>query len=215
MDLSLCPSPPPPPPPLPKQILSDNGGKLSNEDFRVIGKKLNTNIRNTATETSWLKGINEKHNAVLGSMINKLIDDTGRNLEVAVASVVASKNALANVYGFSPNQLLSGKNPNFPSNLTNKLPALKPVTSSYIVRQNLTAIHSARKAFIEAESGERMSRALGQQTHQSNNSDSVYYKRELSNQWKGPGSATGIENQTVMIITRRIVCESTPLLCYV
>ena len=81
---------------------------------------------------------------------------------------------------------------------------LEPVTSSDIVRQNLTAIHSARKAFIEAESSEQISRALRQQTRQSNphifrNGDPVYYKRESSNQWKGPGSVIGVENQIVMI----------------
>ena len=154
----------------PKQIFSDNGGEFSNEDFRVMGEKLNTNIRNTAAESPWSNGINERHNAILGSMISKVKDDTGCNLEVAVASAVASKNALANVYGFSSNQSVFGKNPNFPSNLTNKLPALEPVTSSDIVRQNLTAIHSARKAFIEAESSERISRALRQQTRQSKSS---------------------------------------------
>ena len=116
---------------------------------------------------------------------------------MTVASAVAArKNALANVDGFAPNQLVLGKNPNFCSNLTNKLPALELVTSSDIVRQNLTAIHSARKAFIEAESSKKISRALRQQTRQSNphmfrNGDSVYYKRESSKQWKFPRVSYG------------------------
>ena len=141
----------------PKQILSDNWGEFSTEDFHLMGEKLNTNIRNTAAETPWSNSINERHNATFGSMISKVKDDTGCNLEVAVAS----KNTLANVYGFSPNQLVFGKNPNFPSNyLTNKLPALEPVNFSDIVRQNLTAIHSARKAFIEAEAIEKNKQSI-------------------------------------------------------
>ena len=45
---------------------------------------------------------------------------------------------------------------------------------------------------------------LGQQTRQSNphifrNGDSVYYKRESPNQWKGSESVIGVENRTVMI----------------
>ena len=138
----------------PKQILSDNGGEFSNEDFHVMGEKLNTNIDNTAAgNPPWSNGINERRNVILGSMIIKAKDDTICNLGVAVAS----NNALAIVYGFSPNQLAFGKNPNFPSNLTNKLPVPEPVTSSDAVRQNWTAIHSARKAFIEAESSGRIS----------------------------------------------------------
>ena len=109
-----------------------------------------------------------RHNVILDRIISKVKDDTGCNLEVAVAYTVASKNALAIVYGFSPNQLVFGKNPNFPSNLTNKLPALEPVTSLDIVRQNSPAIHSATKAFIEAESSERISRTLREQSRQSN-----------------------------------------------
>ena len=38
-------------PPPNKQILSDNGVEFSNEDFRVMAKKLNTNIRNTDAES--------------------------------------------------------------------------------------------------------------------------------------------------------------------
>ena len=64
----------------PKQILSDNGGEFSNEDFRVISEKLNTNIRNTAAECPLLNCINERHNAILGSMISKVKCDTGCNL---------------------------------------------------------------------------------------------------------------------------------------
>ena len=62
-------------------------------------------------------------------MISEVKDDTGGNLEVAVAG----KNAFKCIHDFSPNKLMFGKNSNFPSNLTNKLPALEPVTSSDIV----------------------------------------------------------------------------------
>lgn len=188
----------------PGQILSDNGGEFANEDFKIMGEKLNTTICNTAAESPWSNGINERHNAILGNMIEKIIDDTGCSLQVAVASAVSSKNALANVYGFSPNQLVFGKNPNFPSNLTDKLPALETPCHSQVVNQKLSAIHAARRAFIKTESSERIKRALRHQTRQSNshifqNGDSVYYKRESSNQWKGPGTVIGVEHQTVLI----------------
>ena len=80
-------------------------------------------------------------------MIDRIIADRRCSLQVAVASAVSSKNALANVYGFSPNQLVFGKNPNFPSNLINKLPALETPCQSEVVCQKLSAIHSARKAY--------------------------------------------------------------------
>ena len=33
------------------QILSDNGGEFANGDFRIMGERLNTRIRNTAAES--------------------------------------------------------------------------------------------------------------------------------------------------------------------
>ena len=90
--------------------------------------------------------------------------DTKCSLSIAVASAVSSKNALANVYGYSPNQLVFGKNPNLPSNLHNKLPALEKPCQSEVVENKLNSIHAARKAFVEAEASEKLSRALRHQT---------------------------------------------------
>ena len=62
--------------------------------------------------------------------------------------------------GYSPNILVFGRNPNLPSVLSSSLPALEPCSVSESVQRNLTAMHSARKAFIAAESSERIRRAL-------------------------------------------------------
>ena len=48
----------------------------------------------------------------------------GYSLENATCWAVSAKNALANVNGYSPNQLVFGKNPNYPSELTSDLPGL-------------------------------------------------------------------------------------------
>ena len=52
----------------------------------------------------------------------------------------------------SPNQLVFGKNHSFPSNLTNKPPAMEELTHSQLVLKNLNPMHAARMAIIEAES---------------------------------------------------------------
>ena len=191
---------------LPKQILSDNGGEFANDDFRIMAEKLNTTVRTTAAESPWSNGINERHNATLENMDSKVMSDTGCSLDIAVSWAVASKNTLANVYGYSPNQLVFGRNPNFPSTLIDKLslPALETATHFDIVLKNLTAMRAARKAFIESEAKEKLCRTLRHQTHQSTpyifqNGDSVYFKRDSSNEWKGLGTVIGIDNQTLLI----------------
>ena len=123
-----------------KQILSDNGGEFANKDFRIMAEKLNTTVHTTAAESLWSSEINERHNAILENMVSKVMSDTGCSLDIAVFWAVASEHALANVYGYSPNQLVFGRNPNFPSTLIDKLPALETATHSDIVLKNLTTM---------------------------------------------------------------------------
>ena len=70
-------------------------------------------------------------------------------LEIALAWAVNAKRSLHNVYGYSPNQLVFGKNPNIPSVINDKPSALEGTTSSEVVAKNLNALYEARKAFIE------------------------------------------------------------------
>ena len=90
----------------PKQILTDNGGEFTSDDFREMGEKLNTTIKTTAAESP-------RHNAIIGNMAEKIHNETKCSMDIAIASAVSSKNALANVHGYSLNQLVFGYNPNF------------------------------------------------------------------------------------------------------
>ena len=76
---------------------------------------------------------------------------------------MSAKNSLPNFGGFSPNQLVFGYNPNLPSVLVDKLPALESTTSSDIVQQNMNAMHISRQNFIAAESSEKIRWALRHQ----------------------------------------------------
>ena len=80
------------------------------------------------------------------------------------------------------NQLVFGYNKNFPSVLTNKLPAIESKTSFVTVLEHLTALHCARKTFVESEASERLNKAIKRQTCSSTslvyqNGDCVLQKR--------------------------------------
>ena len=92
---------------------------------------------------------------MVGESVTKIMSDIRCSLEVALSWAVSAKNSLQNFHGFSPNQLVFGRNPNYPSILHDKLPALEGVTNSEIVAENLNAMHSARKAFIASEAYSR------------------------------------------------------------
>jgi len=136
----------------PKKILSDNGGEFTNDDFAEMAEKLNTKITTTAAESPWSNGINERHNGILGEMVLKTMEDTHCSIETALMWSVTAKNALANVYGFSPSQFVFGKNGSFPSVIHDKLPALDNEFSTEYMRKSLDVLHSARENYVKAES---------------------------------------------------------------
>ena len=79
-----------------------------------------------------------------------------------------------------------------------------PPGSSEIVLEHLTALHCARKTFVESEASKRLNRAIERQTRSSTslvfqNGDSVFYKRDGSYEWKGPGKVIETDSQTVLI----------------
>ena len=59
----------------PNKILSDNGGEFNNELLREMSDQLNIFVMSTAGESPWSNGITERHNAILGNMISKLLLD--------------------------------------------------------------------------------------------------------------------------------------------
>ena len=67
-----------------------------------------------------------------------------------------ARNSLAMWNGFSSHQLVFGASPNLPNILTDNLPALEGSTQSDVFAQHLNALRSARKAFIESESNEKI-----------------------------------------------------------
>ena len=137
---------------VPDKILTDNGGEFNNEGSRDMSENLNTEVLATAAESPWSNGISKRHNAV----IDKIKDESDVSTEVALACAINAKNSLHNVYGFSPSQLVFGRNTNLPSVLNDKLPALGGHTSSEVVANHLNAEYETCKAFIECEASEKI-----------------------------------------------------------
>jgi len=103
----------------------------------------------------------------------------------------------------SPYQIVFGQQPNLPNVMTDKPPALAGTTSSKTVATHINALHSGRKAFLEAESAERVRRALRHkiraQSECFQQGDRVYYKRQESNKWKGPGVVIGQDGKVILV----------------
>ena len=188
----------------PGRILSDNGLEFNNDEMRALGEAFNIKVMTTSAESPWSNGVCERQNAVLGDIVRKVMDDSGCDVEVALAWAVSARNTLTNFGGFSPNQLVFGHNPGLPNVYVNDPPALEPTPPSDMVRDNLNALHVARSEFMKAESNERLSRALRHNIRSSDlidvqNGDEVFYKRAGSYEWHGPGIVIGRDGKQVLV----------------
>lgn len=187
----------------PVKFLTDNGGEFMNGEFFELCQQMNITVKTTAAESPWSNGMVERHNLILEEMLNKVLDGGVCDFDTALAWCFNAKNSLLNVNGYSPYQIARGKNPRLPSVSWDQPPSFGRSTSE-IVRQNMDAIHAAKRAFIEADSSDKIKRALSHNTRTSNGikfvtGDSVYYKRKDSKEWKGPGSVIGQDGQQILV----------------
>ena len=188
---------------VPKKFFVDNGGEFNN-DFRSLCENVNICILTTAAESPWHNGLIERHNAIVGYTVTKTMEDAGCDLELTLSWAVAAKNSLKNVIGFSPNQLVFGEKPNYPTDLNSKLLTLEGKSSSEVVASNINAMHAARQAFIQSESSDRIRLVLQYQTRSSGDvcyftGDIVYYKRENNSQLHGPEAVIGQDSKQILV----------------
>ena len=137
-------------------------------------------------------------------MVLKLTDDSKWSVANALVWAVSAKNALHNNLGYSPNQLVFGKNPSLPSVLTAKPPALRSCTHSQLLAEHLNALHAARTAFIASEASRKIKLALQKQTRDTSSKsfhlrEQVYYKRNDGKAWHGPGVIARIDGKIVLV----------------
>ena len=165
--------------------MSDNGGEFSNATYSEMCNAFNIEEGKTAAESPWSNGMVERHNQIIKESVRKTLEDTNTSIETAVVWAISAKNSLSGSNGFTPNILVFGRNPNTPTVLSSELPALEKA-STETVRDNLNAMHAARKAFIQKESSEKIKRALRHNVRTCNdsiykNGEKVYFQRNNGN----------------------------------
>ena len=185
-------------------IRDSNGGEFANDEYEEMCETLNIEVLHTAAESPWQNGLCERNHAVVDRCVEKIMEDNPKlPLSQAISWGINAKNCLQMWNGFSSYQLVFGQNPNLPNVMTDKLPALEGTTTSGIVTSHLNALHSARRAYIEVESSEKVRRALNHKiranTTNFKTGEKVFYKRDGNNKWKGPGKVIGQDGKIVFV----------------
>ena len=129
------------------KINYDNGSEFANEELLQVQSMLNIEPSPTRSESVYQNGICKRNHEVVDLILTKLVKEYPQTpKEVLLKWASTSKNSLQMVEGFSPHQLVFGRNPHLPNFWT-------PL-------RHLASLHAARKEFIESESSVKIKRAL-------------------------------------------------------
>ena len=189
----------------PEKLFSDNGPEFNNNDFIDMCASYEIDVKVTPVEAPYSNGICERHNSVIAQMTKKTKMSTSCTWKVALMWAVNAKNNLHNIYGFTPQQLVMGRNTKLPSILdTENLATLNENTVNKLVTDNLNAMQTARQEFLKVERSIRLKRAMKSKVPSYNDAqllagDQVFYKRLKTKDYLGPGTVVGMVEKNVII----------------
>lgn len=115
-------------------------------------KKINIKIQTTPSHSPWSNGLCESHNQTLTSTSLKIKDDVNCEFDSDLAWAVCAKNSLFNSNGFSPSQLVFGRNTNLSNFINNQESTIK----LFDLGLHISVLHSVKKAFIQSESNKKL-----------------------------------------------------------
>ena len=186
------------------KIITDNGGEFCNEHIREVTSALNIEHLTTGANSPWQNGTVEKNHQSTDAVINAVQRDYPKmNLEIALAWAVTAVNSMSSVRGFSPHQLVFGRQIKLPNILEDPPPTWEIPTKSRELIDTLNAIHATRVKYTEAERCERIRKALKAKIRVADTiydkGDIVYYKKEGEDTWRGPAKVVFQDNKVIFI----------------
>ena len=185
-------------------ILNDNGGEFTGSELVEMKNSLNVIDLTTGAYSPWQNGLCERNHALCDNILDRIHEDNpSMDLETKVAWACMAKNSLQMVYGYSPYQLVFGKNPKLPNVATDGPPSWEKGSEGDTLRTHLNALHSARQAFIKSESCQKLKLALKSKIRANSevyeNGDVVYYKRDGDGRWIGPGKVIFQDGRVIFV----------------
>ena len=184
----------------PVKIYTDNGGEFANKKLVELIENLGIEFKATAAESSFSNGINERHHAIIKSILDKIRRDHNNTaVDIVLSYAVFAKNCLVDNLGFSPHQRVFGRSPNIPTICSENVCSTNTELESEDMMNHLQLLHKTRQAYMSAESDDRIKRALRSRIYSSEApfyyGERVFYWRESQDKavrgWKGPGTVIG------------------------
>ena len=187
----------------PGAILNDNGGEFTGEEMREMKEALTAVDCTTAAEAPWQNGLCERNHAVVDNILLRISTDFPRlDIQTALAWACSAKNSLQQVYGFSPYQIVFGKNPRLPNILSDGPPAWEDKPVSETLAKHLNALKTTREEFVRSETSSRIKKALKSKVNTNvldlKPGDMVYFKRDKE-EFRGPAKVIVQDGKVIFV----------------
>ena len=199
----------------PGEITIDMERGFGSQEFANAMGEAGIHVFSIAGQAHWQHGKIERHGAILKDMMSKTIiqaEVTGkRRLDWLCVEVSMAKNSLIREHGFSPSQLVFGRDPRCYGELVeNGEPCslhLSVGDRNSQIAQRMKYRHVARQEFIKCQSNEMMNRTARNRTRswkEPSIGDRCFFYREVRKKgisgkfpcWQGPALVVGIQGQS-------------------
>lgn len=199
----------------PLEVSIDLETGLGSREFGLALGEAGITVVPIAGQAHWQHGKVERHGSILKDMLSKVAHQIdGKNfkqLQWMVDEVVMAKNSLIREHGFSPSQLLFGKEPRSFGEVEENgqacsmHPSVGDKGSQVAIRMRMRC--EARHAFVKAQANQMLQQTVRNRTRpwvEPQIGDRCFFYREfrrkgvsgLVKAWHGPGLVVGIQGQS-------------------
>ena len=188
----------------PKQIISDNGLEFVNSKMASMCETFGIKHITSGAYSPFQNGLNERNHFTCDQIMEKVMDgDKNISFEEALKQAVYTRNMMLNVHGYSPAQILTGKQPRMPGATADNAPSADNIEiDSRAVQKTVNVMHKTRQAWAQTDNSNRLREAMKvPESHleRYENGENVCYKFGKDSRWHGPGKVIGQENKIIYI----------------
>ena len=188
-----------------KGLFMDNGGEFKNSKLIEVASKLGLSLNFTAAHSPWSNGKNERNHFTCDQTIHKLLEENPRvSLEEAVSHAVEAKNLQITKSGFSPRQLMYGKQGIIPGISEGNPVSMDMAVESDSFRNEFVTRQRAEEIYRRIDSNERLQKCISQRIQGYSDAkykegDIVLFKEENKCRWSGPAKVVLMDGNKVQL----------------